>query len=241
MALIATRLSMLLFLSPLDLFGKLPGNIKVFLLLGLAACFSWGLDIHPAVPKQLITLSLMLARELLIGLTFAFALYAVFAAFALAGRLIDFQAGYSAAGLFNPASAEQDGLLSTLYVYLGIAVFFAMGGTGLLLKTLEYSFIQLPVGDITYAVEIGHIMKLFGLVFTAGVMIASPIITVLLLVDALIGLASKSMPQMNVYFLFLPLKAGVALGVMVVVLPLMRSVFEHHVNDAFSALAQWLM
>lgn len=74
----------------------------------------------------------------------------------------------------------------------------------------------------------------------AGDMIAVSIVDVLFPFDALDGFVSKTMPQMNMHFLFLPFKAAVFLGVMVAALCLWRGLFAHRVNDAFSSLAHWL-
>lgn len=241
MALVMTRISLLFFLTPLDLLGRVPVNVKVLIALSISILYCLTFDAKVPLPPGIITLLLLLCRELMVGLTMAFSIYAVFASFSMAGRLIDFQAGFAAAALFNPSSAEQEGLVSTLYVYIGTALFFSIGAHWVLIKAFIYTLEVLPIGDIALQVTPAQITKIFGLVFSAGVLIASPVITILLMIDAVVGMMSKTMPQMNVYFLFLPLKAVVALVITAMVLPLLQRVFEDLIGQSFLNFAQMIM
>lgn len=227
---ITLRLSILFFATPLDMFGRLPAHIKLFMCLGLAVVISIGLPpVDYPDNLSLVFLALSLLNEALIGLVMAFGLYCAFGAMSLGGGLLDFQAGFGAANVLNPATNTYEPLLGTVLSLLLVMVFFSSGAFAILLRGVMFSFQQIPPGSPLNHLSINDVVAQFGIMFVYGFALAAPVIAVLLLVDTAIGVMSRSMPQMNVYFLFLPLKIAVALVVLAISLrylsPLMEQLF----------------
>lgn len=227
---ITLRLSILFFATPLDMFGRLPSHIKLFMCLGLAVAVSSGLPpVEYPNHLTLVFLALSLLNEALVGLAMAFGLYCAFGAMSLGGGLLDFQAGFGAANVLNPATNTYEPLLGTVLTLLLVMVFFSSGAFGILLRGIMFSFQQIPPGSPLNHLSIKDVVAQFGIMFIYGFALAAPAIAVLLMIDTAVGVMSRSMPQMNVYFLFLPLKIAVALAMLAVSLrylsPLMEQLF----------------
>lgn len=228
--LITLRLSILFFATPLDMFGRLPAHIKLFMCLGLAVVLSSGLpSVDYPDELDLFFLALSFLNEALVGLAMAFGLYCAFGAMSLGGGLLDFQAGFGAANVLNPATNTYEPLLGTILTLLLVMVFFSSGAFAILLRGIMFSFQQIPPGSPLNHLSIKDVVAQFGIMFIYGFALTAPVIAVLLLIDTAVGVMSRSMPQMNVYFLFLPLKIAVALMMVAVSLrylsPLMEQLF----------------
>lgn len=233
--LISLRLAMTLFATPMDAFGKVPTRVRVMWVLGLAYWISLSTAADASyAPVTLIELANAVFAELLLGAVLAFGLYTAFGAFLLAGRLIDFQAGFGAASLFDPTTNEQNPLFGTLLMMLAAVIFFAADLHHVLLKGFVYSFELHPVGSQFLQLNMEDVTRQFGLMFVMGVMLAGPIIGILLLVDAGVAIMSRSMPQMNVYFLFLPLKGFLCFVALAWLLPIMSPLMLKTMDSSFT-------
>ena len=98
LVLVATRLGVLFYATPFDGIGRLPVRIRVLVTLVFAATLASipGIGLA-AMPQSMAELVLFGLQEALIGLAMAFGLYCVFGSIIVAGKLIDFQAGFGAA------------------------------------------------------------------------------------------------------------------------------------------------
>ena len=232
--LLSMRLAVLVYATPIDAFGRVPPQVKLYFTLGLAVLLVFVLEI-PLVssPTSLMDLGLMFIKEATIGLMMAFGLYAAFAAFMVAGRLLDFQTGFGAANLFNPSTNDQNPLLGTLLTLFAALVFFLSDFHHLFVKGIVYSVSLSPLGEGLHGLAYAELIRHFGVTFTNGVILVAPIIGLMLFVDAGIAVMSRTMPQMNVYFLFLPLKVGLGLILLAVSLPYMFPVLEKTIDSSF--------
>ena len=231
--LVSLRLAVVMFATPLDAFGKVPAHIRLFWTLGLGFLLTTGMSQAAVALESVVDLAVAALHELVIGAVLAFGLYTAFGAFQLAGRLMDFQAGFGAANLFDPTTNEQNPLIGTILVMLAAVVFFTTGLHHLMLKGIWFSFEINPVGSSLPALAMPELIRQFGLMFTLGVMVSAPIIGVLMLIDAGVAVMSKTMPQMNVYFLFLPLKAVLCFLALAWVLPILRPLMLTVMQSSF--------
>ena len=231
--LVSLRLAVVMFATPLDAFGKVPAHVRLFWTLGFGFLLASGMDISAVAIDSLVQLAMAALHEVVIGLVLAFGLYTAFGAFQLAGRLVDFQAGFGAATLFDPATNEQNPLIGTLLVMLAAVLFFTTEMHHLMLKGIQFSFEMRPVGSPVLALALPELVQQFGSMFTLGVMLAAPVIGILMLVDAGVAIMAKTMPQMNVYFLFLPLKALLCLLALAWILPMLRPLMLVVMNGSY--------
>lgn len=232
--LVTIRMGILFYATPFDAMGRLPVQIRIYTSFVFAVMLVSGLDITVlTMPSSMLELALLGLQEVLIGLIMAFGIYCVFGSIMVGGKLIDFQAGFGAAQILNPATNAASPLMGTVFSLFAIVLFFLSDAYLLALRGIAYSLEVSPPGAGFLPLPIDAIVKQFGVVYIYGFIIAAPVIGILLLLDTAIAVMGRTMPQMNVYFLFLPLKIGVALGLSAIALRYLSPVIERLFLNVF--------
>jgi flagellar biosynthetic protein FliR len=227
------RIAALFVLTPLFGAMPLPPRLRVLLALLLAAAMVTALQVAPsaAAPaaRSVGALALAALAEAAIGAAMAFGLFAAFAAFQFAGKLLDIQIGFSLGTVFDPVTRTQAPLLGTVLNLLGVMVFFTLDGHLLLMRGIAYSFTAMPPGQLPRTWELAAFADQFGVMFLFGLTLAAPVVFALLLTDVGIGIASRTMPQLNIFTVGIPVKIVVGLLVFMATLaamaPVMARVF----------------
>lgn len=158
------------------------------------------------------TLIILGIKEIIIGLVIGLLSNIIFYMLQLAGQIIDFQIGLSLANIVNPAFEIQSSPIGDLFFILGIFIFLVSGGYLQIIEAIGYSFNLVPVGEVILN---NHIFiesfKLLGnFVLQVALRFTAPIITTMLLVDVIIGIIARTVPQINIFIIGLPLKTGLA-------------------------------
>jgi flagellar biosynthetic protein FliR len=222
-------------LTPLMTLLKAPAVVRLMITLALGATLAAGLPVESrAQLGDASTMAIGALSEVLLGALLAFGLHAAFGALQLAGRLIDLQIGFGVGGVFDPATHGQSSALAMGLQWAGVIVFFALDGHHALLRGVAYSLEHVRPGAPFFGYAMDEVVRMFGLVFSLGVVVGAPVIAALLMLEAGLAVVSKSLPQMNVYFVSLPLKIFLGLGLLALAMrqfaPLMGrgylSVFE---------------
>jgi flagellar biosynthesis protein FliR len=174
------------------------------------------------------TLALLFAREVLVGLCLGFVADAAFRAAEIAGRLSDTLRGANVAEILVPTAEERSSPLGVLYLMLATLVFLQIGGVPRLCEALLDSYRVLPVGG---GLEAGSARQAAAIVTAAsarliasGVALAAPVIVALWLTDLALGLVARAAPQVPVYFIGLPLKGLIAIGLVLLSLGVLEGV-----------------
>ena len=151
-------------------------------------------------------------RSLVIGLMLGFTLNLVFVAVRFAGDIAGMQVGFSIVNAFDPMTNSQISVISQFYHMLAVMLFFASGAHLMLISAMFQSCLALPPfggGQLTGGAW--YLLREFSSVFTTGLRIAAPIVIVLLLISAAMGVVVKTVPQLNVLVVGFPIKIGVGL------------------------------
>jgi len=206
----ALRLGPTLAFAPPFTLVKLPAPVRAVLLVTLAAAMlpSIGPARHPANPAALISAGL---GELAVGVAMALALQLAFALIAMAGRALDIQAGFGLAFLIDPTTRAQTPLIGALFTYAAAAVFFATSAPHDLIRTFALSYEQIPMGTAGTPEEIGSLLGFLGAASMLALGLVGLAMTVLFIVDLVVALLSRTLPQMNVLVLGFQVKAMVTI------------------------------
>lgn len=145
-------------------------------------------------------------REFIVGCALVFELHLIFAAISFWGRLLDQQIGFMASGLFNPASQEQEPLLGGVILVGATVIFFSLGMHLHWLQLVMSSFQWVPLGSAVEVIWFWQLAAGFGWLFIVAVSLFLPTMVGLWLFDVLSAMLSRTLPQMNVYFVAMPLK-----------------------------------
>lgn len=189
-------------------FARIPVSIRVFIVFYISISASF---VMHGNGNNVIDLSVLnLVSELFLGLVIAGALQIAISSIGFWGRVVDMQVGFSAASVLDPASNGQESLIGSFYVLLAVTLFFLLGIHRHLLSFIYSTFQVFPLGTITF-ISKDFFVSLITLLFVFSMYVFFPISLGLWMLDIFIGLMSKTMPQMNIYFVMMPLKIGIGI------------------------------
>ncbi|NTS77397.1 flagellar biosynthetic protein FliR [Catenovulum sp. SM1970] len=204
------------FISSLGPFRYMPSFVRVVILIVFAMVLtvSGNIQINATIPfyQQIFS-------ELTFGFGTLFVFVMSFGAILFFGRLVDLQIGFGAAGVVDPGNKSQEPLLGMAYLTLITLMFFLMNLHTDLFVFWHYSLSVMPLGSPLGYQWLSQALPFLTSIFFIAMVIFAPVILVLWCVDVTIGVLSKSMPQMNIYFVALPFKIllGIATLMLVVV------------------------
>ncbi len=210
--LVAVRIAPMFVMAPVLGTTDIPVRVRVFLSLAFAASLVAVTGSSASPPLSSIGPFLAAAMsELVIGVAMVFGVFAAFGALLFGGRLLDIQIGFGIANVFDPVTRSQGPLVGTALNLLAIVVFFAVDGHHMLIRGMAWSLERFPPGRSLAELNPGAVVEQFGVVFAYGLMIVAPAVIVLLLLDVGLSIAARTMPQMNIFFVAMPLKVVVGL------------------------------
>ena len=161
----------------------------------------------PEFPETLEPLFTVLISEIFIGLFFGAIMRLVFMILSVAGTILAFMSGFSNALIFNPALSDQGILQAVFLTLLGIFFVFVTNTHHFLLSGLVETY-QLfpptnppPLGDFA-----SSFTTYFSKSFNLGVQISFPFIVSALVFFTAVGLLSRLMPQLQIFFIAMPLQ-----------------------------------
>jgi flagellar biosynthetic protein FliR len=222
------------FLRVLAVFSAMPifnrQNVPLRLRIALAAFITVAaqpaLPPMPAIALDSPTAVLVVIQQVLIGLTIGFAVRVVFAAVEYAGELIGLQMGLNFAGFFDPLSASTATAASRFFGAIVAWLFIVINGHLLVVAALVQSFTAFPIGPEPLAFLREMQPHRWGAeVFTMGLWIALPMVTMLLFVNLVLGAMSRVAPQINIFAIGFPVTLGVGLVGLLLTLPALDGPF----------------
>lgn len=191
----------------------------------------------PALPGSPVRLVVMVGSEVVIGLFLGMVSRILLSALDIAGTIISFQLGLSAAQIFNPMQASTGALTSSFYSVLGVTMIFLTDLHHLLIRALVNSYNVFPPGVMPPAGDLSEmIAKSVAGAFLIGMELAAPFILLGLLFYAAIGVVTRLVPQLQILFVTLPLQILGGLFCMVFVLAASMQWFLDAFARGFTAL-----
>ena len=226
------------FLRALALFTALPvlgtRSVPTRVRIGLAAFITLAAQPSlPVSPEVVLRVSLdsplalmLVLQQLVIGLSLGFAVRLVFAAVEFAGELIGLQMGLNFAGFFDPLSAATATATSRLFGTMVAWLFIVANGHLLVVAALVHSFSAFPVGPEPFAFLHQVQPQRWGAeIFSTGLWIALPLVTMLMFVNLVLGAISRVAPQINIFSIGFPVTLGVGLLGLLLTLPALNAPF----------------
>ncbi|NPV53679.1 MAG: flagellar type III secretion system protein FliR [Firmicutes bacterium] len=229
-----------------------------------ALCFAISLIALPVVgagvaaaggyPADIIAYSLIVIREILVGLAMGYAASLFLVAVQFAGSFIDLQMGFAFVNIVDPMANRQITVIGQFEYLLAMLLFLVLNGHHWLISAVVKSYNVVPLaggvgaaGAASGQLAVGQIfpvgiiqpglVRLFCDITAIGFKIAAPITVTLLLADIAMGVVARTVPQMNVFIIGFPLKIAVGFIIMIVSLP----VFVAILREIFSGLESELL
>lgn len=156
---------------------------------------------------------IILAKEIVIGMLIGFASGLVFWIAEGTGFFIDNQRGSSMAEMFDPMSGGSSSPFGILFTKITGALFFLGGGFAAFLTAIYESYVIWPVFDYFPSMRDGFPLAALGIldgIMGMIVTFAAPIVLAMFLAEFGLGLMNRFSPQLNVFFLAMPVKSAIA-------------------------------
>ncbi|MDR2421002.1 MAG: flagellar biosynthetic protein FliR [Oscillospiraceae bacterium] len=232
------RVSGLIVSSPV--FGRniIPARVKIALCAALTYLFFTAAPPAAAIEySTLIGYALLAAKELLLGIALAFVTNVFFSLVYVSGHMIDMQIGLGMANVYDPQNASQIPMLGNLMNIILLIVFFGADGHMRLVEIVYITLAKLPVGSLAVSAGIGRAaLEVFARGFTLGVMTAMPVIASGIILELAFGVLVRTVPQVNVFVVGVPVKTLAGFLILMVSLPAFISFSSNIFSELWRAL-----
>ncbi|MDX8405932.1 MAG: flagellar biosynthetic protein FliR [Mariprofundus sp.] len=231
--LILLRVSALMMMLPVLGHQLVPTPVKVgMIVLITMLIFPLVADNVTVIPLQPIAFAVAALHEILLATAIALFAQLIFAAVQFAGQLMSFQMGMTVANVFDPVTHSQQSVISQLAVTIAMLLWLSVGAHHIFITTLIDSFTLFPINQPFYYPALMTLTHAMSNMFVLALKIAAPIMILLTLIYVALGLLSRAVPQIQVFFISFPLTVGFGLLTFALGMP----AFVYLVSDAFSTL-----
>ncbi|WP_071459457.1 flagellar biosynthetic protein FliR [Bacillus massilinigeriensis] len=236
--LIFTRVTAFFLMLPLFSYRTIPAQHKIGLSFFLAILMYS--TIKPPVLEMDGLFFLLAIKEVLVGLAIGFAAAMILSAVQIAGGLIDFQMGFAIANVIDPQSGTQSPLTGQYLYMIALLFLLSVNGHHMLLNGIFHSYELIPIDQASFSVGDAKVaeqlIKSFNAMFVTAVQMSIPVVGSLFLVDVALGIVARTVPQLNVFVVGMPIKTGVSFIVLIAVMGAMMVVVTRLFGEMFATM-----
>ena len=242
----AVFLLMLTRCSGIFMIAPFFGSLNIPVTIRAAAAFAFTLVLFPVVdglgtvaaPPSVWAFAGSVLAELFIGWLIGFVAYVCFSAIHMAGKVMDMQVGFAVVNVMDPTSGQQIPLIGSLLYNLGIIVFLVTNGHHVIITALAKSFRMVPLAAMQPNLSLTMLLVDFtNGIFVTGMKIAMPVTFAILLVNVALGILARTMPQMNIFVVGIPLQLMVGVGVLSMLLPFYVMFLDVLFNEMYGKIS----
>ena len=238
--LVLTRTSGIFFISPFLGSMNIPYRIRA------AVAVMVALILFPVVLKQytiqapatILMFAFIVAKELFIGWLIGLVGYIVLTAVNTAGKIMDMQVGFAVVNMMDPSTQQQTGLIGTFLYNLTILYFVVTNGHHVILSALTESFRIIPLSAMVWNTSLPElIIDLTAGIWLNGMKIAMPITFAILLTNVGMGILARTMPQMNIFVVGIPMHLMIGTTMLSMILPFYFLFLDVMFNEIYGNLS----
>lgn len=226
MLLVFVRVTSFFLMMPIFSYRTIPNAAKI----GIGFFLAWIMIYTIDAPVLEIdgTYFLLIIKEALVGIFVGFIAYLMLSAIQIAGGFIDFQMGFAIANVIDPQTGAQSPLTGQYLYMISLLFLLSVNGHHLLMDGIFYSYQFIPIDQpwIPFGDEglAEFVVKAFSSMFIIAFQMAIPVVGSLFLVDVALGIIARTVPQLNVFVVGLPVKIGVSFIVLFIVMSVLMVV-----------------
>lgn len=234
--LVFLRVTTILMSLPIFSGDNVPAMFKAGLAIAVALVLFPVVDLtHVPEMDGWIFLTMGVVSEVLLGLGVGLAIRLIMAGIQMAGQVSGFQMGLAIANIMDPATSMQTPILAQAFNLFAMLIFLAINAHHWFFQALAESFILIPPFHFALSSAfIGYLMDMAGNMFIIALKIGAPVIVVLVLTSVSFGLMARTVPQMNIFIVAMPLKIVIGLFFIVFSLPYLQP-YLRELFDGFGA------
>jgi flagellar biosynthetic protein FliR len=234
---ISLRMLGLIMSASVFMLPSIPNTVKFWLSVALSIMVTpvSGASIPEIAMGSLPLFVLMAAREFLIGVVIGFASSAPLYALQTSGFIDGTLMGLNMMNMFDPTSQTQVSVLAQMKYMMAVWFYLHWDGHILLVRALAESVKLLPTGVSLWEGFQGiPLVDWMQRIFVLALTISLPIFGSVILAEVGLGFVARTVPQMNVFVLGIPLKIAIGMLVLLTVLPGAVDVFHREIEGAVS-------
>jgi flagellar biosynthetic protein FliR len=167
-------------------------------------------------------LILLVAREVFIGLSMGYLARFFFFTFRISGEMISQAMGLSAASLFNPSMGGQTSAVEQFYTAFATLFYLAVNGHHYLITGLVRSYQWAPAAVLSLNVsQFTGVIQMSQEIIELGLRFSAPVVVSILVINLVLGVIGKTVPQLNVLVTSFPINILVGLFLLVITMPML--------------------
>ncbi len=223
-------------LAPVFNRKEIPGMVKLGLIFLITIVLTCTIKPDVTIIKESFALSILL--NMVVGAMIGYIAQLILLAVDAGGDMINMQMGLSSAMVLDPTTSSQVSIVGKCFQLLGLIIFIQLGGIYWLLHALMRSIEIFPLDatiiPLKQLVNMDYMVELSSNVLFMGLQIASPILLATLGQDIILGVISKTAPQVNVFQLSFLFKPVLGAAILVWILPMLVNI----ISDYFLSFAK---
>ena len=213
-------------------------NVKIAFAIFLSITLLWIIPVEN--PKgfstgQILPFLALIFMNITVGLTLGFISDLIMKTVSAAGSMMNNQIGLSSAITFDPSSRTQVMIIDRLFSFIGLMLFFHLGGAYWVIQALERSFDVFPLfsiyQDIANEISIKYVILISSNIIIIATQFVAPIIVVTMSIDLILGIVNRTAQQMPVFQLSFAMKPSIGVAVMLATLPIFLQSLKNFLTD----------
>ena len=219
--------------------ANLPARVRLTIALVLTAVLlplhrqAYTVDLNSLAP-----MIVEMVEEVVVGLVIGMSARLAISALQIAGSVVAQQLGLGFVTSIDPTQGQQGALVGNFLTVLGVTLIFATDMHHLVIAAMNDSYAVFKPGELPLAGDVAkHMTQVVAASFRIGVQLAAPFIVFGLMFNLGLGVLSRLMPQMQVFFIGLPLSILLGLLLLVAVLGAMMGTFTDFLQTVLGQLA----
>ncbi len=209
--LLLIRASFIIFVVPVIGTRTVPAMAKVALAMFLAY-IAMPVAGNVVIPETVVGLVLVVLRELLLGVCIGFACRLIFDGIQLGGQYVGYMMGFSVVNVMDPQAETAVPLISHFESIVAVLVFLSIGGHLWFMSAFLDTLKAVPLGELRMGTSWSlFLAKLGREIFVVGLKVNAPIFIVLFLIQLVMAVIARIVPQMNIFMVGFPIQIFVGL------------------------------
>ena len=214
-----------------------PARFRLILAIAITLLAAPLLGVNfPALPDSPWMLLLLLGCEIITGVFIGTIGIVLVGILHTAGTIISYQASLSNGFVFDSSVSQQASLPSMLLTTVGVLLILVTDLHHMMLRAVVDSYAMFTPGTLPSISDMSESMsQLVGRAFVIGVQLTGPFIAVGLVFYLGVGLLSRLMPQVQVFFIAMPVQIGLGIAALAIVLPMTMIWYLDGFRDTFAS------
>ena len=236
--LVLSRISGLVVAAPI--FGSRSVPIRIRALMAVAfsvliAPIHFGTEVEH--PGNVLNFLILVGQELVVGLTLAVGITILLMGLQVAGTIVSQMSALSLAEVVDPSFDSSISVFSQLFDVIALSVFLIIGGHRHVMSALLDTFSWMPPGSGNFGTGVVQTMTgVLGQSFVLGIRAAAPAVVALLMSILVMGLISRTLPQLNILAIGFSVNTIVLMGTLALSLGSVVWIFQQEVGPTVEAV-----